>query len=134
MTLRRICTIDGRSYRLTGHCEKCGDPMWTTTDAPPQQAGCTDDQCRQSVVRPASTSTPASDIRHPTSRSLSSGHYIMASTKPWYAPLVRVLVMCVVLATLQWLTATNYDLALQGEAGMLAGMVLVYSLAEFIRT
>ena len=42
--------------------------------------------------------------------------------------------MCVVLATLQWLTATNYDLALRGEAGTLAGMVLVYSLAEFLRT
>jgi len=78
--------------------------------------------------------TTATDIRHATSRSLSSGHHIMASTKPWYAPLVRVLVMCVVLATLQWLTATNYDLALRGEAGTLAGMVLVYSLAEFLRT
>jgi hypothetical protein len=57
-----------------------------------------------------------------------------AKGHPWYAPLVRVLVMCVVLATLQWLTATNYDLALRGEAGTLAGMVLVYSLAEFLRT
>jgi hypothetical protein len=53
---------------------------------------------------------------------------------PWYAPLCRIVVMCVVLATLQWLTATNYDLALRGEAGTLAGMVLVYSLAEFLRT
>ena len=54
--------------------------------------------------------------------------------KPWYAPLVRVLVMCVVLATLQWMTATNYDLALNGEAGTLAGMVLVQTLLEFRRT
>ena len=54
--------------------------------------------------------------------------------KPWYAPLVRVLVMCAVLATLQWLTATNYDLALNGEAGTLAGMVLVQTLLEFRRT
>jgi hypothetical protein len=54
--------------------------------------------------------------------------------RPWYAPLARVLVMCVVLATLQWLTATNYDIALNGEAGTLAGMVLVHSLLEFLRT
>jgi hypothetical protein len=54
--------------------------------------------------------------------------------KPWYAPLARVLVMCVVLVTLQLLTATNYDLALNGEAGTLAGMVLVHSLLEFLRT
>jgi hypothetical protein len=42
--------------------------------------------------------------------------------------------MCVVLVTLQLLTATNYDLALNGEAGTLAGMVLVHSLLEFLRT
>ena len=66
MTLRRICTIDGRSYHLTGHCAKCGDPMWTTLDSPLQQAGCTDNQCRQSVVLPASTST-ASTRRRRTS-------------------------------------------------------------------
>jgi hypothetical protein len=57
-----------------------------------------------------------------------------APVRPWYAPLARVLVMCVVLATLQWLTATNYDIALNGEAGTLAGMVLVHSLLEFLRT
>ena len=56
------------------------------------------------------------------------------SVRPWYAPLARVLVMCVVLVTLQLLTATNYDLALNGEAGTLAGMVLVHSLLEFLRT
>ena len=54
--------------------------------------------------------------------------------KPWYAPLVRILVMCVVLVTLQLLTATNYDLALNGEAGTLAGVVLVQALMEFLRT
>jgi len=58
----------------------------------------------------------------------------MMTPRPWYAPLVRVLVMCVVLATLQLLTATNYDIALNGEAGTLAGMVLVHSLLEFLRT
>jgi len=57
-----------------------------------------------------------------------------ASIKPWYAPLVRILVMCVVLVTLQLLTATNYDLALNGEAGTLAGVVLVQALMEFLRT
>jgi len=54
--------------------------------------------------------------------------------KPWYAPLVRCVVMCLVLLTLQLLTATEYDLAVNGEAGTLAGMVLVYSLLEFFRT
>ena len=54
--------------------------------------------------------------------------------KPWYAPLARILVMCVVLVTLQLLTATNYDLALNGEAGTLAGVVLVHALMEFLRT
>ena len=58
----------------------------------------------------------------------------MPAPKPWYAPLARVLVMCVVLVTLQLLTATNYDFAVNGEAGTLAGMVLVHSLLEFIRT
>ena len=57
-----------------------------------------------------------------------------AASKPWYAPLVRILVMCVVLVTLQLLTATNYDLALNGEAGTLAGVVLVQALMEFLRT
>lgn len=52
---------------------------------------------------------------------------------PWYAPLVRIVVMCGVLLTLQLLTATNYDLALNGEAGTLAGVVLVHSLLEFMR-
>ena len=42
--------------------------------------------------------------------------------------------MCVVLVTLQLLTATNYDLALNGEAGTLAGVVLVHTLMEFLRT
>lgn len=59
---------------------------------------------------------------------------MMPAPKPWYAPLARVLVMCVVLVTLQLLTATNYDFAVNGEAGTLAGMVLVHSLLEFIRT
>ena len=59
---------------------------------------------------------------------------MMPAPKPWYAPLARVLVMCVVLVTLQLLTATNYDFAVNGEAGTLAGMGLVHSLLEFIRT
>jgi rRNA maturation protein Nop10 len=45
MALRRICTIAGRSYTLTGHCPKCNDPMWTTVDPPAQEAGCTTVQC-----------------------------------------------------------------------------------------
>ena len=54
--------------------------------------------------------------------------------RPWYAPLVRIVVMCGVLLTLQLLTATNYDIALNGEAGTLAIMVLMQSLLEFIRS
>jgi hypothetical protein len=54
--------------------------------------------------------------------------------KPWYAPLARISVMCVVLVTLQMLTATNYDFALNGEAGTLAGVVLVHALMEFVRS
>jgi hypothetical protein len=42
--------------------------------------------------------------------------------------------MCVVLVTLQMLTATNYDFALNGEAGTLAGVVLVHALMEFVRS
>jgi hypothetical protein len=56
MTLRRICTIAGRAYTLTGHCAKCGDPMWVTLDAPTQQAGCTDTACRQRDTPPVSPS------------------------------------------------------------------------------
>jgi hypothetical protein len=57
-----------------------------------------------------------------------------APTKPWYAPLVRIGVMCAVLLTLQLLTATNYDIAMNGEAGTLAGVVLVHTLLECIRS
>lgn len=56
MTIRRICTINGEAYALTGHCPACGDPMWTTIDPPTQQAGCTASKCLQDVT---DTSTPA---------------------------------------------------------------------------
>jgi hypothetical protein len=41
--------------------------------------------------------------------------------------------MCGVLLTLQLLTATNYDLTLDGEAGTLVGVVLVHTLMEFVK-
>jgi hypothetical protein len=47
--------------------------------------------------------------------------------------LSRVLVLCCVLLTLQLITATNYDLSLNGEAGTLAGVVLIQTLMEWIR-
>lgn len=47
--------------------------------------------------------------------------------------LARVVVMCGVLLTLQLLTATNYDLTLDGEAGTLVGVVLVHTLMEFVK-
>jgi hypothetical protein len=47
--------------------------------------------------------------------------------------LARVLVVCVALLTLQLLTATNYDLALDGEAGTLAGTALTVALLEFLK-
>jgi hypothetical protein len=53
--------------------------------------------------------------------------------RPWYAPLVRIAVLCGVLLTLQLLTATNYDVSMNGEAGTLAGVLLVQSLLEFRR-
>jgi len=65
MTLRRICTIDGRAYQLTGHCTVCGDSMWTTIESPSHDAGCTTDRCTHSVVASDSPSTapPVSNRR-----------------------------------------------------------------------
>jgi hypothetical protein len=48
--------------------------------------------------------------------------------------LARVAVICFVLLTLQLLTSTNYDIALSGEAGTLAGVVLIQTLLEWKRT
>jgi uncharacterized membrane protein len=47
--------------------------------------------------------------------------------------LARVCVVCVSLLTLQLLTATNYDVALDGEAGTLAGVALTSVVVEFLR-
>ena len=47
--------------------------------------------------------------------------------------LARVVCVCAVLLTLQLLTATNYDLRLDGEAGTLAGVVLIQTLLEWTR-
>jgi hypothetical protein len=48
--------------------------------------------------------------------------------------LARVLVVCLTLLVLQLATATNYDLALDGEAGTLAGTALTVSILEFLKT
>jgi len=48
--------------------------------------------------------------------------------------LLRVMVICVALLTLQLLTATHYDLALNGEAGTLAGVAAVMLIQEFRRS
>ena len=47
--------------------------------------------------------------------------------------LARVVVVCGVLLTLQLLTATSYDLQLDGEAGTLAGVVLIQTVLEWAR-
>jgi len=47
--------------------------------------------------------------------------------------LARVVVVCLALLTLQVLTASNYDIALDGEAGTLAGTTLTVALLEFLR-
>lgn len=46
---------------------------------------------------------------------------------------VRVATLCLVLLTLQWVTATEYNLSLDGEAGTLAGVMLMHALLEFRR-
>jgi hypothetical protein len=47
--------------------------------------------------------------------------------------LARMMVVCAALLTMQLLTATNYDVAIDGEAGTLAGVLLVQGLLEFIK-
>jgi hypothetical protein len=68
MILRRICTIGGRAYILTGHCTTCGDPMWTTQETPTAYAGCTTTQCLHTVRAPrhsrrSETRTPTPSAR-----------------------------------------------------------------------
>ena len=48
--------------------------------------------------------------------------------------LLRVVVICGALLTFQLLTATHYDLALNGEAGTLAGVAAVMLIQEFRRS
>ena len=48
--------------------------------------------------------------------------------------LLRGLVLCGALLTMQLLTATNYDLAIDGEAGTLAGVAAVMLFQEFRRS
>jgi hypothetical protein len=45
----------------------------------------------------------------------------------------RVVVICAALVTLQLLTATQYDLAIDGEAGTLMGVAAVMLIQEFRR-
>jgi uncharacterized membrane protein len=47
--------------------------------------------------------------------------------------LARVCVVCLALLTLQLLTATHYDVALNGEAGTLVGVALTSVVVEFLR-
>ena len=47
--------------------------------------------------------------------------------------IARVLVLCVALLTRQVLTATQYDLAIDGEAGTLAGLAVLMLVQEFRR-
>ena len=45
--------------------------------------------------------------------------------------LLRVLVLCVALLTMQLLTATTYDVAVDGEAGTLVGGAVLMLIQEF---
>ena len=47
--------------------------------------------------------------------------------------LAHVLVVCVTLLILQLITATNYDVAIDGEAGTLVGVGAIALLSEFLR-
>ena len=47
--------------------------------------------------------------------------------------IARVLVLCVALLTMQLLTATQYDLAIDGEAGTLVGLAVLMLVQEFRR-
>ena len=47
--------------------------------------------------------------------------------------IARVLVLCVARLTMQLLTATQYDLAIDGEAGTLAGLAVLMLAQEFRR-
>jgi len=63
------------------------------------------------------------------------GVSIMAFSDPNHPiwGLARVLVVCAALLTLQLMTATNYDVSLDGEAGTLAGTALTVSILEFLK-
>lgn len=58
MTLRRICTIDGDAYSLTGDCPACGNSMWTSIDPPIRHAGCTPTHCIQGIKTPDPAPNP----------------------------------------------------------------------------
>ena len=47
--------------------------------------------------------------------------------------LARISVICVTLLMLQLITATNYDIALDGEAGTLGGVALISIISEYLR-
>jgi hypothetical protein len=47
--------------------------------------------------------------------------------------LARVSIICLTLLVLQLTTATNFDLAMDGEAGTLIGVTLTAILLEWIR-
>jgi len=57
MTLRRICTINGSAYKMTGYCTVCRSPMWTSIDRSTDHAGCTATHCVD-AVDPQTTTAP----------------------------------------------------------------------------
>jgi hypothetical protein len=48
-------------------------------------------------------------------------------------PIIRIVVVSLCLLSLQLLTATTYDIALDGEAGTLGGTALTVALMEFLK-
>ena len=59
--------------------------------------------------------------------------FVMPVTDPPIWRFARVCVICGTLLVLQLLTATTYDVALNGEAGTLAGVALTAALVERLR-
>lgn len=47
--------------------------------------------------------------------------------------LARVMVVCLTLLGLQMMTATQYDVSIDGEAGTLAGVTLMSMVMEWLR-
>jgi hypothetical protein len=64
MGLRRVSTINGNAYALSGQCEECGEPIWTEMDAGDNADVRQSCECGKPApaVTPTSRPTPAPAI------------------------------------------------------------------------